>query len=156
MGGSWEIIQCNTVPDTAGLAIGYPVPAWIPLSVKIDSPFHSQPRLILSKCFLEPSVYPNSQNPLQFWFFMSFARLLVVPCMSLFCHWDPGSLAPEPSWTYVFILTVPRDPFVSEHRFMGLSLRGHSFWTVLSCVFLPVMYFISKILCTFGLHVASG
>lgn len=37
---------------------------------------------------------------------MSSAHLVVVPCMSSSCCWNPGSLAPEPSWSYEFIVTV--------------------------------------------------
>lgn len=93
---------------------------------------------------IEPSIHSSSPNLLEFCFFNVVCTFisgdLYVLILSLESR-QSGSRALLKLYIY---FVCPRDPLVSKQRLMGLSLWGHSFYTILSFFFFSLCnYFIS-------------
>lgn len=86
---------------------------------------------------IEPSIHSSSPNLLEFCFFNVVCTFisgdLYVLILSLESR-QSGSRALLKLYIY---FVCPRDPLVSKQRLMGLSLWGHSFYTILSFFIFP-------------------
>lgn len=104
---------------------------------------------------IESSVHSGPQTFLNSESLMSSVHLVVVPWMSLSCHWNPGILAVEPSLSYVFILSV--QGILLYH---SRDSWDSAFGVTHSAQYCPVFFFLlcnlfHFLLHTLGMHMAS-